>query len=162
MQQPVPYTPKAVQLIRNGASAADLGWSETMYHSVCASHGLEEVKGARKSAKAAAISLPVVAAPNVQVDVQFSASSREVIRAGICVALTRVQTKVFGVLFDRHSGGLEDFINASGVAELLGKDTSPQNIRDLAARLSANLTPLKMWIETKHGPTGGFRLRVDA
>ena len=34
----VPYTRNAVQLIRNGATAVDLGWSASMYESVHAGH----------------------------------------------------------------------------------------------------------------------------
>jgi hypothetical protein len=148
----VPYTRKVIQRIRNGASAKDLGWSDSMYDGICRSHGIERPK------KRAAV---VQRADGRDHVVDFRRRSGEIIRADIIVALSPVQAEAFGVLYDLYLTGEQRFISAFEVSGCLKKECSARNVVNMFTRMSDRLAPLKCWIEVKTGSHGGFRLRVD-
>lgn len=155
----VPYTRNAVQLIRNGASARDLGWADSMYASVCRSHGLAQHQGPGKPVSRHVSSRVPASIEDI---VRYRSAGHEVIREDVALALSRVQGIVFALLLDRWRGGTQDFISTSAILTTIGATTSEKAMKENIARLSIRLTPLRMWIESKMGSTGGFRLRVDA
>lgn len=154
MNQAVPYTRSAVQLIRNGATALDLGWTDSMFDSVCRTHSIARPKPAPKP----------VDTPAIQRcgDVTFNKHSGETVRSHIAVTLPAMQSAVFKVLYERLAADNLEFISATNVAELIPLDTSPRNIVFTMTRLEDRLAPLKCWIERKFGQNGGYRLRVEA
>jgi len=77
MMAPVPYTRAAVQRIRDGASAADLGWSATMFERVCRDHGIDPLARRRVVPVAAAV---VEAAPPSDA-LRFDAKTGELLGA---------------------------------------------------------------------------------
>lgn len=154
MPQAVPYTLKAIRLIRGGASAKDLGWADSMYDSVCRSHGIER---ARPRAE-------VVRRPDTRPEhiIDFRHRSGEIIRASVIIALSPVQAEAFGILYERYIGDEPGFISAFDISGKLKKECSTRNVVNMIARLNDRLAPLKCWIEGKLGSNGGYRLRVDA
>lgn len=150
----VPYTPRVIQLIRNGASAADLGWAPSMYASVCRSHGLEQrADPAKEKPKAA----PECAGDTIR----YSPTAHELTRDGKALALSRVQGAVFALLLERWRTGAPDYISTGAILSTIGATTSEKAMKENIARLSAKLSLLRLWIESKMGAIGGFRLRVD-
>lgn len=151
MSEPIRYTPRAVQLIRNGASAADLGWSPSMYDSVCATHGIacgpkpHEIIHYKN--------------PKAQV-VEFRPASSEVLRGSIIVALPRAQAELFAALYKRWLSGDETFASGAKLCHAASEKRLSMRINRAVQRISPHLTPLRIWIETK--PRVGYRLRVDA
>jgi hypothetical protein len=152
----VPYTPKVIQLIRNGARATDLGWADSMYASVCRAHGLEPQHGADKP------TVKPAPPPTIEGPVRYSSAAQEITRESQALALSRVQGRVFAVLLDRWRSGAQGFISTAAILSSIGATTSEKAMKENIARLSAKLTLLRMWIESKQGAMGGYRLRVDA
>jgi hypothetical protein len=150
------YTPKAVQLIRNGASAADLGWSASMYDSVCTTHGISH--GSKTN------DIVRYQNPKSQI-VEFREKSGEVIRNSIIVALPRNEAELFAALYKRWLADNDSFASASALFEMkvygAGRgDRVDMKVNRAAHRISQSLSPIRIWIETKHRV--GYRLRVDA
>lgn len=150
------YTPHAVQLIRNGASAADLGWSGSMYDSVCLTHGIarpprpQEIIHYRN--------------PKAQI-VEYRQRSSEIIRGDIILALPREHAEIFTALYKRWLAGDDRFASAAALhdSKVYRGDFDRRlrmNANRAVHRLSQLLAPLRIWIETK--PRYGYRLRVDA
>lgn len=154
MSEPVPYTRAAIQDIRNGATAADLGWTDSRFDNVCRTHGIARSRPSPKPSGGSTQS-------HGHGDITFDPRSGEIIRAHIASALPLMQAAVFKVLYDRHVAGNAAFISSSDISELIPLDTSPRNIVFTMQRMEDRLAPLKCWIETKYGQNGGYRLRVD-
>jgi hypothetical protein len=155
MMQPVPYTRDAIRLIRNGASAADLGWPASMYERVCRSHGIEQAKPRREVVRQQEDDL------RPEPLLQFRPRSSEIIRAGIIIAVSPVQGEAFGILYNRYTAGEQNFISAFGISGKLKKECSTRNVVNMLTRMNRRLAPLKCWIEAKVGKDGGYRLRVE-
>jgi hypothetical protein len=154
MMEPVRYTPKAVRLIRNGASAADLGWPASMYERVCRSHGIEQAKPRREVVRQEDD-------PRPEPLLQFRHRSSEIVRAGIIIAVSPVQGEAFGILYGRYITGEQNFISAFDISGKLKKECSRRNVVNMLYRMNRRLAPLKCWIEAKVGKDGGYRLRVE-
>jgi hypothetical protein len=155
MMQPVPYTRDAIRLIRNGASAADLGWPASMYERVCRSHGIEQAKPRREVVRQQEDDL------RPEPLLQFRPRSSEIIRAGIIIAVSPVQGEAFGILYNRYIAGEQNFISAFDISGKLKKECSTRNVVNMLYRMNRRLAPLKCWIEAKVGKDGGYRLRVE-
>ncbi len=153
MNAHVPYTRSAIQLIRNGATAADLGWAASMYESVCRSHGIQCKKPEMGQ---------TVYPDEPAHELIFRSRTNEVIRASIVVFLTPAQSRAFKPLYDRYTRGDEAFMNAVDISEAISDDCTQKNAAHILRRINARLTPLHCWIETKMGAQGGFRLRVES
>jgi len=151
MQQPVPYTRAAIKLIRDGASAKDLGWSESRYDTVCRSHGIE-----REKPRPQAVAAPSDRPPH---ELDFRHKSGEVIRAGIIVSLPSMQARAFKPLYDRLVLNDDSFMSGAEIGELIA--CVPRSAYRTFDRLNKRLAPLRCRIESKGGNLGGFRLRMD-
>lgn len=156
MTQAIPYTRSAVQLIRNGATALDLGWSESMYDSVCATHGIARERKPQE--------IIYHTNPKAQV-IEFRQKSSEVIRNSIVVALRRKDTELFAALYKRWLADNENFASAATLfeAKIYGAgrdDRLDMKVNRAVHRITQSLSPIRIWIETK--PRVGYRLRVDA
>jgi len=152
MTTPVPYTRTAVQMIRNGVSAAQLGWPESMFASICNRHGI-----ACEKAPAEAIARTQKSAR----ELDFRHRSGEVIRAGIVVSLPDMQAKVFKPLYERFIVHDESFVPGDDLAQFMSEASVRRSAGRAVHRLNVRLAPLRCWIEAKGGRDGGFRLRMD-
>ena len=158
MMAPVPYTRAAVQRIRDGASAADLGWSATMFERVCRDHGIDPLARRRVVPVAAAV---VEAAPPSDA-LRFDAKTGEIFHEGLVIALPRVQAQIFAVLYDAYRMGNRDFIPAGTIHRLTENDADCSTVPTAIRRIKVRLAKLPLTIESKNGHNGGSRLKMDS
>lgn len=161
---PVPYTRAAVQRIREGATAAELGWSGTMFERVRREHGIDImpiVKAAPIVPEAEIPSARVVAADEGAV-LRFDRKTGDIFYHGVVIPLKPVQAKVFEAFFDLHASGDEAFHTAEDINKRMGSTSEAHAAMQSIRALNHKLQRIGVRIESKQGNCGGFRLRVGA
>jgi len=183
IKKPAPYTRDTLALIRDGASAADLGWDQNFYVSICRKHGLAGVAPAPPHDPA----LPPAQVqqiraealrPKQSVDFGVSDTVRRLLAApwhhgekrDLIFAysegggwhervrrLGRHSANTFILLASAHAAGAQ--ITAATFAEYCGisAGSSLSFISDAVARLRQSLVGTPLHIQCIRGPGGGYR-----
>jgi hypothetical protein len=149
---PAAYTPVTLNRIRAGASAAELGWSDQRFATICQRHGL----GSRIPLSECR---PVVAPP--QGGLAFNAKMLTISIGGKSVQITRPMAALFEVLLNRHRARNTELVSGDDLGALVAQSVHRAQISQTICRMNRRLATIALWIEGRKGNNGGYRLRVE-
>lgn len=166
MRLPVPYTPGAVARLRAGATAEQLGWSRDFFERIRRQHGIDikpvppavPADPAKQDVKPKAVAAVVPASPD-EVP-RFDRGTSSVQYCGALVTLGPVQAKVFEALFDLHGADPLVFHDKTVVAARA--QIEAYTISHAVRGMNQKLPRIALYVETKKGRHGGYRLRIGS
>ena len=152
---PAPFSPATLKRIREGASAADLGWNQQRYNRICDTHGLEKVASA-DNVKAVVLGARAVDYGRVNYNPAtglITCGYQDVLLSG------GREKDVFEFLFARASRDDDTLVSRNELIATTGV-CSLTYMGSLLRRLSAKIEPVQCRIEYHVGASGGCRLVV--
>lgn len=151
MTSPVPFTRAAVDLIRKGASARDLGWSDGMYARVCRNHGLKVVEPAPfERPKPPTNPYRLIRYDDGLAVIEFN---------GRVVSLrSPSDATIFATLLHRARKGDDSLMPSEDFRSSRERKWSTSQFCRLVDRLNETIAPLGLIVETKRG--NGYRLLI--
>lgn len=185
-----PYTKDAITRIKNGATAAELGWDVTFYTRVCREHGLPqnvlalkthvvpviadaptiscaEAKrpGKAKKPDAAPIAAAPASAPRPEPETTFVEGwilnlTTRFVTAG--AASVQLSKQQVEVLRIINKGSSADPMNGRRIAQRVGVSSAPGNVGNAVSVLRAKLAPLRLNITSRAGRINSGYWLTDA